>query len=174
MEMKYTRILTALVVLQQYFRRTVYRDLAVGTFSTRTRWNLDFNYYHNRCSSLFCRALWQEDRWKARAEIMEPYSSFRMPKVLTVLLGMVVFLALLTPFVSTSYGLDGRYHLYWIQQFTTLNAEESYFPGGSRIVLGDLDRQPFIFILRLRTISLRSFASQAAPLRQQRYFKLSV
>jgi hypothetical protein len=48
--------------------------------------------------------------------------------MLALLLGIVAFLTLLTPFVSTSYGLDGRFHLYWIEQFIHFNSEGVFFP----------------------------------------------
>ncbi len=54
--------------------------------------------------------------------------SFQIPKLLLVPLCLLFFIALLTPIITSTYGLDGRFHLYWIQQFTQFNAEGVLFP----------------------------------------------
>jgi hypothetical protein len=45
-----------------------------------------------------------------------------------VLLALIVLLELLAPFVSTTYGVDGGYHLSWIGEFTSLVARGVYLP----------------------------------------------
>ncbi len=66
---------------------------------------------------------------KAVPAIPEGENGFlRIPIALKIALGIAVFLELLAPFVSTSYGLDGRFHLNWIAQFTKLIDDGILFP----------------------------------------------
>jgi hypothetical protein len=46
--------------------------------------------------------------------------SFRLPRGLEILLGVVVALELIAPFVTKMYGMDARRHLLWISQFSNL------------------------------------------------------
>jgi hypothetical protein len=55
-------------------------------------------------------------------------STFRLPRWLEVLLGVVVLLELIAPFVTHTYGVDGRLHLNWIAQFTKLTSEGVWIP----------------------------------------------
>jgi hypothetical protein len=59
-----------------------------------------------------------------------PYTkdAFRLPKVLEIMLGLVVLLELLAPFVTKAYGIDARFHLLWIDQFSKLNSEGVIIP----------------------------------------------
>ncbi len=53
---------------------------------------------------------------------------FRLPRSLEILLGVVVILELIAPFVTTTYGVDGGLHLNWIHQFTDLISEGVLLP----------------------------------------------
>ncbi|HEX5316419.1 MAG TPA: hypothetical protein VFX22_07195, partial [Candidatus Kapabacteria bacterium] len=55
----------------------------------------------------------------------------RLPKALEVLFGVVVLLELIAPFTPRSYGLDGGYHLIWIQQFSELFVHGTLMPRWS-------------------------------------------
>ncbi|HET6402590.1 MAG TPA: hypothetical protein VFH95_14490 [Candidatus Kapabacteria bacterium] len=53
---------------------------------------------------------------------------FRLPRTLEVLLGLVVIAELTAPFVTKMYGIDARFHLLWIGQFSTLLSEGVLIP----------------------------------------------
>src|SRR5580692_4958882 len=57
-----------------------------------------------------------------------PIDTFRLPKVLEVMLGLIILLELLAPFVTKAYGIDARFHLLWIDQFSKLNSEGVIIP----------------------------------------------
>ena len=52
----------------------------------------------------------------------------KLSLVFLLLLGTIVALELLAPFVSTSFGLDAQYHLTWILQFSELIRDGTLFP----------------------------------------------
>src|ERR1035441_730047 len=56
------------------------------------------------------------------------HGEFQLSILLKAGFAFLIVLELIGPFVSNSYGPDGGFHLYWIQQFTKLNAEGIFFP----------------------------------------------
>jgi uncharacterized membrane protein len=54
--------------------------------------------------------------------------SFRLPRLLEVFLVLLVVLELVAPFVTKNYGIDARFHLLWIDQFSKLNIEGILIP----------------------------------------------
>jgi hypothetical protein len=58
----------------------------------------------------------------------ESSRDFQIPRFLAIALAGMVALELVAPFTSTSYGLDGRFHLYWISQFTEFIANGVFIP----------------------------------------------
>src|SRR5271156_3602857 len=57
-----------------------------------------------------------------------PKDAFRLPKVLEVILCLLILLELLAPFVTKAFGIDARFHLLWIDQFSRLNSEGVIIP----------------------------------------------
>jgi hypothetical protein len=64
----------------------------------------------------------------ARPPVKVAHSSFRLPRSLEILLGIVVVLELIIPFVTTTYGIDGGLHLNWIGQFIHLLSQGVWIP----------------------------------------------
>ncbi len=48
--------------------------------------------------------------------------------MLELFLGLMVFLELVAPFVTKTYGIDARFHLLWIDQFSRLISEGVFIP----------------------------------------------
>jgi hypothetical protein len=55
-------------------------------------------------------------------------TEFRLPRSLEILLGVVVLLELIAPFVTKTYGVDGHLHINMIDQFTRLVSEGVLIP----------------------------------------------
>ena len=53
---------------------------------------------------------------------------FRLPRTLEILLGVVVLFELIAPFITKTYGVDGRLQVNMIAQFTHLVSEGALFP----------------------------------------------
>lgn len=82
--------------------------------------------------------------------------ALQLSPLLKACFALLILLELIGPFVNNSYGPDGGFHLYWIEQFITLMRVESYSLVGSPMVFGDLAQRLFISILPLRIILHRS------------------
>jgi hypothetical protein len=94
-------------------------------------------------SSYCIRNYWDNNLWKYPQQIDEESTllkitsaltfrqspnTFRLPKVLEVLLGLLILLELIAPFVTKDYGIDARYHLLWIDQYLKLNSAGVLIP----------------------------------------------
>src|SRR5438105_4405721 len=58
---------------------------------------------------------------------VEP-SPFRLPKILEVLLGLIVVLEFVAPFIAKIHGFDAHLHLLWIRRFAELNSSGILIP----------------------------------------------
>ncbi len=64
----------------------------------------------------------------AAPDVRASQKAFRLPRALEILLGVVVVLELVAPFTSTTFGVDGSYHLHWLSEFTDLIAHGVWIP----------------------------------------------